>query len=149
MPGRKDTLRGNRFPVATVPATTANSRIGSGVVRSPSPIAGWPTNSASTLNIMKTFHSSGTPIGIDDRMPKWKHSMMNAAIAVRQPARRPARTQVIREVFEERPFDEPRPEHRVVAHHRRDDEREVLVKLGCCRAEPDHQAHQFGAQDHV
>src|SRR6202012_2805893 len=36
-------------------------------------------------NIMKTFHSRGTPIGIDDRMPKWKHSMTNAAIAVGQP----------------------------------------------------------------
>ncbi len=34
---------------------------------------------------MNTFHSSGTPIGIDDRMPKWKHSMTNAAIAVGQP----------------------------------------------------------------
>ncbi len=34
---------------------------------------------------MKTFHSNGTPIGIDDKMPKWKHSMMNAAIAVGQP----------------------------------------------------------------
>ena len=34
---------------------------------------------------MKTFHSSGTPIGIADRMPKWKHSMTNAAIAVGQP----------------------------------------------------------------
>ncbi len=85
MPGRKETLRGNRFPVTTVPATTANSNIGSGVVRSLSPIEACPTNSASTLNIMKTFHSSGTPIGIDDKMPKWKHSMTNAAIAVGQP----------------------------------------------------------------
>ena len=68
-----------------MPATTANSRIGSGVVRSLSPIEECPTNSASTLNIMKTFHSNGTPIGIDDRMPKWKHSMTNAAIAVGQP----------------------------------------------------------------
>ena len=34
---------------------------------------------------MKTFHSSGTPIGIDDRMPKWKHTITNAAIAVGQP----------------------------------------------------------------
>ena len=34
---------------------------------------------------MKTFHSNGTPIGIDDRMPKWKTSMMVAAIAVTHP----------------------------------------------------------------
>ena len=34
---------------------------------------------------MKTFHSSGTPIGIADRMPKWKHTITNAAIAVGQP----------------------------------------------------------------
>src|SRR4029077_3278907 len=85
MPGRNDTLRGNRFPITTVPATTTNSTIGSGVVMSVSPTWAWPTNSASTLNIMNTFHSSGTPIGIDDRMPKWKHSMTNAAIAVGQP----------------------------------------------------------------
>ena len=85
MPGRKDTLRGNRFPSTTVPATTTNSSSGSGVVRSASPTPAWPTNNASTANIMKTFHSSGTPIGIDDRMPKWKHNITNAAIAVGQP----------------------------------------------------------------
>jgi hypothetical protein len=85
MPGRKDTLRGNRFPVTTVPATTANSTIGHGLCRSLKPMPAWPTNNASTLNIMKTFHSSGTPIGIDDRMPKWNTSMMNAAIAPAQP----------------------------------------------------------------
>ena len=44
-----------------------------------------PTNNASTLNIMNTFHSSGTPIGMADRMPKWKHSITTAAIAVTQP----------------------------------------------------------------
>ena len=69
----------------TVPATTTNNSSGSGVVMSVSPTWACPTNSASTLNIMNTFHSSGTPIGIDDRMPKWKHSMTNAAIAVGQP----------------------------------------------------------------
>ena len=37
------------------------------------PDAACPTNNASTPKIMKTFHSSGTPIGIADRMPKWKH----------------------------------------------------------------------------
>src|SRR3954466_11999657 len=85
MPGRKDTLRGNRFPITTVPATTANNRIGNGVVMSPNPTSAWPTNNANTENIMNTFHSSGPPIGIDDRMPKWKHSITNAAIAVGQP----------------------------------------------------------------
>ena len=49
------------------------------------PTSAWPTNSVSTQNIMNTFHSSGTPIGIEDRMPKWKQSMTNAAIAVGQP----------------------------------------------------------------
>ena len=34
---------------------------------------------------MKTFHSSGTPIGIADRIPKWKQSITNAAMAVGQP----------------------------------------------------------------
>ncbi len=34
---------------------------------------------------MNTFHSSGTPIGIADRIPKWKHTITNAAIAVGQP----------------------------------------------------------------
>src|SRR5262245_37207480 len=85
MPGRNETLRGNRFPTATVPATTRNNSTGSGVVMSVSPTGAWPTNSASTQNIMNTFHSNGTPIGIDDRMPKWKHSITNAAIAVGQP----------------------------------------------------------------
>src|SRR5271156_5342816 len=81
----KKPWRGNGFRVTPGPATTANSNIGSGVVKSASPIEACPTNSASTLNIMKTFHSSGTPIGIDDKMPKWKQSMTNAAIAVGQP----------------------------------------------------------------
>src|SRR3954470_13973425 len=85
MPGRKDTLRGYRFPITTVPATTANKSTGSGVVMSLKPTPAWPTNNANTENIMNTFHSSGTPIGIDDRMPKWKHSITNAAIAVGQP----------------------------------------------------------------
>src|SRR5689334_18074493 len=34
---------------------------------------------------MKTFHSSGTPIGIDDRIPKWKHTIANAAMAMTHP----------------------------------------------------------------
>ena len=34
---------------------------------------------------MNTFHSSGTPIGIAERIPRWKHIMTNAAIAVGQP----------------------------------------------------------------
>ena len=34
---------------------------------------------------MKTFHSSGTPIGIDTRMPRWKHTMTTAATVVGQP----------------------------------------------------------------
>ena len=49
------------------------------------PTSAWPTNSVTTQNIMNTFHSSGTPIGIADRMPKWKQSMTNAAMAVGQP----------------------------------------------------------------
>ncbi len=85
MPGRNETLRGNMFPITTVPATTRNSSTGSGVVISVSPISACPTNSASTQNIMKTFHSSGTPIGIADRMPKWKQIITNAAIAVTHP----------------------------------------------------------------
>ena len=85
MPGRKDTLRGNRFPITTVPADTANSTSGQGLLRSPRPMPALPTNNASTLNIMNTFHSSGTPIGMADRMPKWKHSITTAAIAVTQP----------------------------------------------------------------
>ena len=66
-------------------ASSAKSSTGSGVVRSDSPTSAWPTNNASTEKIMKTFHSSGTPIGIADRMPKWKQTMTNAAIAVGQP----------------------------------------------------------------
>ncbi len=46
---------------------------------------GWPTKMATIPNIMKTFHSSGTPIGIDERMPKWKMSMTAAATAVSHP----------------------------------------------------------------
>ena len=38
MPGRKDTLRGNRLPTATVPATTTKSTMGHGLWRSPRPI---------------------------------------------------------------------------------------------------------------
>ena len=41
--------------------------------------------SSHTEKIMKTFHSSGTPIGMADRMPKWKQTITNAAIAVGQP----------------------------------------------------------------
>nr|CRL71190.1 hypothetical protein CPGR_00613 [Mycolicibacter nonchromogenicus] len=85
MPGRKEILRGNRFPSTTVPATTAKSTIGHGLVRSPRPMPECATNSASTENIMKTFHSSGTPIGIELRMPKWNTSITNAAIAVARP----------------------------------------------------------------
>ena len=55
------------------------------MVISLSPTSAWPTKSVTTQNIMKTFHSSGTPIGIADRMPKWKHSMTNAAMSVGQP----------------------------------------------------------------
>jgi hypothetical protein len=73
------------LPNATIVASTANSSTGSGVVISDRPTSAWPTNSAITENIMKTFHSSGTPIGIADRMPKWKHSITNAAMAVGQP----------------------------------------------------------------
>lgn len=68
------------LPTATVPATTTKSTMGHGLCRSPSPTPACPTNSVSTENIMKTFHSSGTPIGIELRMPKWKHSMTNAAM---------------------------------------------------------------------
>src|SRR5882757_6046943 len=85
MPGSKETLRGNRFPSTTVPATTTNNTMGHGLCKSPSPIPACPTNSASTLNIMNTFHSNGTPIGMELRMPKWKHSITNAAIAVGHP----------------------------------------------------------------
>ena len=34
---------------------------------------------------MKTFHSSGTPIGMAVRIARWKHTMTNAAIAVGHP----------------------------------------------------------------
>ena len=34
---------------------------------------------------MNTFHSSGTPIGIDVRMPRWKHTITKAAMVVGQP----------------------------------------------------------------
>src|SRR5882757_7436556 len=85
MPGRKETLRGNRFPSTTVPATTTNNTIGHWLCTSPSPIPACPTNSASTLNIMNTFHSNGTPMGMELRMPKWKQIITNAAIAVSQP----------------------------------------------------------------
>ncbi len=40
---------------------------------------------------------------------------------VRHEARQPARSQVVGEALEEHPLDEPRPEDRIVAHHRRDD----------------------------
>ena len=68
---------------------------------------------------------------------------------MREPPRHPARPQVVGEVLEELPFDAPRPDNRVVAHHRRDHEREVLVELGRGRAEPDHQADELGGDDHV
>ena len=74
---------GCRAPRCRRPPRTARSATGSS--GRPSPTSACPTNSASTLNIMKTFHSSGTPIGIDDRMPKWKHSM-----TMRRDRRRPA-----------------------------------------------------------
>ena len=136
-----------------------------------SPTGAWPTNSASTQNIMNTFHSSGTPIGIDDRMPKWKHSITNAAIAVGQPPWEKNSTSGTRPsiaVLKCAMNRDIRPgrrssgkcsknfrlmnrgrNNRVVAHHRRDHEREVLVELGRGRADPDHQADELGGDDHV
>ncbi|SKY73627.1 Uncharacterised protein [Mycobacteroides abscessus subsp. abscessus] len=79
-------MRGKRFPITTVPATTTNSRATHhGCSRSARPRSAWPTKSARTPNIMKTFHSNGTPIGMELRMPKWKMSMIAAAIQVSHP----------------------------------------------------------------
>ena len=69
----------------TIPAMTTNRMTGHGLVISPSPISEWPTNSVSMAKIMKTFHSRGTPIGMADRMPRWKHTITKAAMAVGQP----------------------------------------------------------------
>ena len=66
-------------------AITTSRTIGHGLVMSDRPTSACPTNSASTQKIMNTFHSSGTPMGIADRMPRWKHTMTKAAIAVGQP----------------------------------------------------------------
>ena len=120
---------------------------------------------------MKTFHSSGTPIGIADRMPKWKQTMTNAAIAVGQPpwennsangtsisiavlkwasqSRHRARAQIVGELLEELPLQPLRSDQRIVRHHRRDHEREMLVELRRGRAHPDRHAHQLGGDDHV
>ncbi len=104
-------------------------------------------------------------------MPKWKHSITNAAIAVGQPPWEKNSTSGTSPSIavlkcashrDSRPgrrssgkcsknfrLMHARPEHRVVAHHRRDHEREVLVELGRRRADPDHQADQLGRDDHV
>lgn len=68
---------------------------------------------------------------------------------MREPARAPARTEIVWKVFEELAFDEPRSKQRVVAHHRRDDEWEVFVELGCRRAQPNNQTDELGAQDQI
>ena len=92
------------------------------------------------------------PIGIADKIPRWKHTITNAAIAVGQPPweknsangdqhldggadgasrwEKPAGAQVVRELREERALEEARPHHRAVGHHRRDHEREVAGDLG-------------------
>src|ERR1700754_5223006 len=82
MPGRKETLSGNRFPSTTTVAMTANSTNGQGLDRSDRPTGACATNSHSTPKIMNTFHSSGTPIGKASRMLRWKMIITNAAIAV-------------------------------------------------------------------
>ncbi len=74
------------LPSRTIPAITTN-RIATttGCLRSARPSWVWATNSDSTPKIMKTFHSSGTPIGIETRMPRWKHTMTTAATVTGQP----------------------------------------------------------------
>ena len=69
----------------TMPASTAKSTSGSGFVISVRPMPACATNSDSTQKIMNTFHSSGTPIGMALRMPRWKQTMTKAAMAVGQP----------------------------------------------------------------
>lgn len=151
MPGRNEIFCGNRFPAITMIARARNSSTGSGLVISVSRTSACPTNSDSTAKIMKTFHSSGTPIGIDDRMPKWKQIMTVAAIAVGQPPwensstngtsssiavlrmcdqlRRPAGAQILGEVAEEPALERTGPQHGTVGHHRRHHEREVPGEL--------------------
>ena len=155
-----------------MPATTANRiATGTGCLRSVRPSCACATNNDSTPKIMKTFHSSGTPIGIADRIPKWKHTITNrrdrcrpAAVGeeqrqrhqhldggadVRKEPRQPSGPQVVGELLEEHPFEPPWPHQRVVGHHRGDHEREVLVEFRRRRAHPDHQEHQLGGDDHV
>ncbi len=164
MPGRKGHLALNRFPIATVPADTAKK----------APAATDSADRPARCRIadeqrQHREHHEDVPLQrhphrIADRMPKWKHSITNAAIAVTQPPweknstsgtsismasrRVPARAtrdrpQVVGEVLEELAFDPAWADHRVVAHHRGDDEGEVLVELRRRRAHPDDQAHQL------
>ena len=78
-------MRGNKFPAITTPAMTASRISGSGLVIADGPTSACPTNRNSTQKIMKTFHSSGTPIGMADRIPRWKQIMTTAAMVVGQP----------------------------------------------------------------
>ncbi len=132
---------------------------------------GWPTKIARMPNIMKTFHSSGTPIGIDDRMPKWKTSMIAAAIPPTHPPceknstigtspstavekwaiqrdRRPGRrssgksSKNLRLIFGDRQIGLL---DIIVAMTKG----EMLVQFRRRRAEPDAQEQELGADDHV
>ncbi len=87
MPGRNEILRGNRLPRTTMwPARRRTESPPDRAVQiGQAEVCVGDEQRRAPQKIMNTFHSSGTPIGIADRMPKWKHTMTNAAIAVGQP----------------------------------------------------------------
>ena len=121
--------------------------------------------------IMKTFHSSGTPIGRLLMMLRWKQIITTAATLVTippSPSRRSNGTpnsttvppcasaaemragpQVVGEAPVEAPLDVAEPPHRAVAHHRGDHVGEVPVELGGRGTPPDRHHHQLGGHDRV
>ncbi len=74
------------LPNTTIPAMTTNrTATTTGCLSSRSPMWVCATNNDNTPKIMKTFHSSGTPIGIETRIPRWKHTIAMAATVRGQP----------------------------------------------------------------
>ncbi len=65
--------------------TTISATTGSGLTRSPTPTVAWATKRLRMPMIMKTFHSSGTPIGRLLMMLRWKQIITTAATLVTIP----------------------------------------------------------------
>src|SRR5690349_17238327 len=140
---------------------TANRMtIGNGWAMSDSPRRACATNSHSTPKIMKTFHSSGTPMGKASRMLRWNTIITNAAMAVGQLPCENSRTSgtspsTAVEKWAMKPakalgrrssgwclnidrLSGPGRDEWIVRQHGGDDEGKVLVEFGRRRAEPDH-----------